>query len=200
MTKIYLKTLLIISFVVTLSGCNDSKLIKQRALDEETSEYVPALGSNWFPSKYVEEQSGKVTYNMGTASGYLNTTNAPFSKTSSLIFLYKQEVDDTSILLTVTTGLANCPETDCEVTFKFDQEKPLKVKMFVLDDFDGHSFKIKSAEDRDAIIKLIKTSKQLKVEMPLINNGIKTAQFDVSNFNYVFESFLKENNTHNDSN
>lgn len=197
MKKIFLKSLLILSFISIISGCDDSKLLKQRALYNEEVEYVPALGSNWIPSKHIEEQSGKITYNMATASGLLNTTNEPFSRNSVLIFLYKQALNDNSVLLTVTTGLANCPETDCEVTFKFDEDKPVKVKMFVLDDFDGHSFKIRSADDRDAIIKLIKKSKQLKVDIPLINNGIKTAQFDISNFNYVFESFLKENNTQN---
>jgi hypothetical protein len=132
---------------------------------------------------------------MATLSNYLNTKNEPFSSTSNLVFLYTQAPNDNSVLLSVTRGLAECPETDCEVTFKFDEEKPIKVKMFVLDDFDGHSFKIRNAKDRDTIVELVKKSKQLKVNIPLMNNGVKTAQFDVSNFNYVFERFLKENNS-----
>lgn len=193
MTKIFLKSLLILSFINFISGCDDSKWLKQNDLYEEDVEFVPAQGSNWIPSKYIEEQSGKVTYNLATASELLNTTAEPYSKDSRLIFLYKQESNDNSILLTVTRGLAICPETDCDVIFKFDEEKPVKVKMFVLDDFDGHSFQIRSAQDKEEIIKLLKKSKQLKVDISLINNGIKTAQFDISNFNYVLERFLKEN-------
>ncbi|MCT9176614.1 hypothetical protein [Acinetobacter baumannii] len=197
MTKIFLKSLLILSFINLISGCDDSKWLKQNDLNEKEAEFVPAPGSNWIPSKYIEEQSGKVTYNLATASELLNTTAEPYSKDSRLIFLYKQESNGNSILLTVTRGLAICPETDCDVIFKFDEERPVKVKMFVLNDFDGHSFQIRSAQDKEEIIKLLKKSKQLKVDISLINNGIKTAQFDISNFNFVLERFLKENSVTN---
>jgi hypothetical protein len=93
---------------------------------------------------------------MATLSNYLNTKNEPFSSTSNLVFLYTQAPNDNSVLLSVTRGLAECPETDCEVTFKFDEEKPIKVKMFVLDDFDGHSFKIRNAKDRDTIVESLR--------------------------------------------
>ncbi|ENU27008.1 hypothetical protein [Acinetobacter modestus] len=195
MEKVFLKSLLILTFISIISGCVDYKLVKKRALHNQEVEYVPAQGSNWFASKDIEERSGKITFNMATLSNYLNTKNEPFSSTSNLVFLYTQAPNDNSVLLSVTRGLAECPETDCEVTFKFDEEKPIKVKMFVLDDFDGHSFKIRNAKDRDTIVELVKKSKQLKVDIPLMNNGVKTAQFDVSNFNYVFERFLKENNS-----
>lgn len=197
MTKIFLKSLLILSFINLISGCDDSKWLKQNDLYEKEAEFVPAPGSNWIPSKYIEEQSGKVTYNLATASELLNTTAEPYSKDSRLIFLYKQESNDNSILLTVTRGLAICPETDCDVIFKFDEEKPVKVKMFVLDDFDGHSFQVKRTQDKEEIIKLLNKSKQLKVDISLINNGVKTAQFDISNFNYVLERFMKENSVKN---
>ena len=65
--------------------------------------------------------------------------------------------------------------------------------MFVLDDFDGHSFQVKRTQDKEEIIKLLKKSKQLKVDISLINNGVKTAQFDISDFSYVLDRFLKEN-------
>ncbi|MFI8146474.1 hypothetical protein [Acinetobacter sp. ABJ_C5_2] len=194
MTKILLKSLLILSFINFISGCDDSKWLKQNDLYDKEVELVQAPGSNWIPSKYIEEQSGKVTYNFATASELLNTTAEPYSKDSRLIFLYKQEPNNNSILLTVTRGLAICPEADCDVIFKFDEEKPVKVKMFVLDDFDGHSFQIRSAQDKEKIIKLLKKSKQLKVDISLINNGVKTAQFDISDFNNVFERFLKGSN------
>lgn len=167
------------------SNTSQSKSDTQsQSVSNATTTNVNEQKKNWIYDITKDEMRKTETKFAFTQS--LNTVNFdfPYGGGSNLTLSLRKKDNSQDIMLIISKGQFVCGIQKCEAIFKFD-DKPLKtITMVGSDTHQSDTLFIAYDKTESEIIKQIKLSKKLVIEVKFYREGSKQFTFDVSNLNW----------------
>lgn len=108
----------------------------------------------------------------------------PYSGGSKLTLILRKNSKNQDVLLSISKGQFICGMNECEAQFKFDDKPIQSITMSESDTHQSDALFVAYDKTEDEIIKQIKLSKKLVVEVKFYQEGAKQFTFDVSNLNW----------------
>lgn len=108
----------------------------------------------------------------------------PYNGGSKLILVLRKSSKNQDVMLVISKGQFICGIRECEAQFKFD-DKPIKsITMSESDTHKSDTLFVAFDKTEEEIIKQLKSSKKLVIEVKFYQEGAKQFTFDVSNLNW----------------
>lgn len=135
---------------------------------------------NWIYHQNKDEMRGSTAYYAANTSTNTVTFDFPYDGGSKLILTLRKNKDGNDVILTITKGQILCDLRGCEAAFKFDNGSVQSITMSEPDNHSSDTLFVTYDKTEAQIIKQIKQSKKLVIEVPFYQEGRKQFTFDVS--------------------
>jgi hypothetical protein len=138
------------------------------------------LGNNWEYDSTENKMGEKVKFARVSASE-LVFFDFPYSGGSTGAITIRKKRGDLDIYFTISRGQIDTDIDETYIRVKFDNEKPVNYSMSEAD--DGSS-DILFFNNKSSLLKKIRKSKRMVVEVPFYQNGVKQFEFRIRNLNW----------------
>ncbi|AXY58475.1 hypothetical protein CDG60_12225 [Acinetobacter chinensis] len=180
---------LVLLVLLGIGMCADNSLNEKSSpassVKTQTSDQADGVSlQNWKYETIKDEMRGIESKFATVVSTNKVDFDFPYSGGSNLMITLRKKGNETDVMVAISKGNFLCGFSGCEAAFKFDNGD---VQSITMSDPDSHApdlIFVAYDKTKNKIIKQLKTSNKLVVEVPFFKEGKKQFIFDVSDLKW----------------